>query len=225
MSPTSRAPSLTDRHTESLRRMILTGELRPGEVVVEPRLAELFESSKTPVREALKRLADEGLISVLPKKGYLVRPMTPQDLAEVLDMRMLLEPHAAAEAARLADGAVIERLRDQLQRQDTVGEDDPLGRTEHARCFHSEIARAARSTRLEAVLLRCFEEMVRAHHVLPELREHLVLPDEIDEHEEILSAIAEARPERAETAMRRHLRTIHGSISARMTAGSSLWRT
>lgn len=206
--------------------MILTGELSPGEVVVEPRLAEHFASSKTPVREALKRLADEGLISVLPKKGYLVRPMTPHDLAEVLDMRMLLEPHAAAEAARRADGAAVERLRDHLQRQDEVDEDDgPLGRTQQARHFHAEIARASRNSRLESTLHRCFEEMVRAHHVLPELREHLQLPDEVREHEEILTAIAQGRPQQAEAAMGGHLRTIHGSISARMAVASSLWQS
>src|SRR5699024_5545042 len=109
-----KAGPLGTRLVEDLRQVIVAGELQPGQVRSEQRVAERFGISKPPVREALHLVAAEGLISVLPKKGYLVRPMTSQDLREVTDMRMLLEPHAASEAARFANGDAIAHMRHML---------------------------------------------------------------------------------------------------------------
>lgn len=199
---------------DELRSMILTGSLAPGSVVIEADLAVRFDSSKTPVREALRQLTAEGLVTVLPKKGYLVRAMTQQDLTEVLDLRMLLEPHAAAECARFADAETIQRLRQCIDRQETAGPADPMARTERARSFHLEIAYASRSSRLITMLQKCHEEMVRAHHVIPQLRDHLGNPRELEEHETIYRAIAGGRGELAAAHMRDHLRTIRSTIRA-----------
>lgn len=216
--------SLTATINERLRTMILTGELAPGQVVIESDLAERFDSSKTPVREALHQLVTEGLVSVLPKKGYLVRPMTQQDLTEVLDLRMLLEPHAAAECARFADAETIGRLRECLDRQEAAGPKNPMARTERARSFHLEIAHSARSTRLLSSLQRCYAEMVRAHHVLPQLCDHLGNPRELEEHEAIYKAITEGQSAAAAEAMRVHVRTIRSTMGVDLGAEALLWR-
>lgn len=204
--------------------MILTGELGPGEVVIEAELAAKFNSSKTPVREALRQLTTEGLVTVLPKKGYLVRVMTQQDLTEVLDLRMLLEPHAAAECARFADAHTIQRLRQCIDRQEAAGHAQPLARTERARSFHLEIAHSARSARLISMLQRCHEDMVRAHHIIPQLRNHLGNPRELEEHEAIYRAIADGRGALAAQRMREHLRTIRCTMGVDLGAEALLWR-
>ncbi|WP_394162522.1 GntR family transcriptional regulator, partial [Galactobacter valiniphilus] len=93
------ATSLAERLTATLRDRVITGVLAPGTVVIEPALAQEFQVSKTPVREALQRLTHEGLFEVLPKRGYLVRAMTQADLHDVVELRELLEPVAAAQVA------------------------------------------------------------------------------------------------------------------------------
>lgn len=206
-----------------LRRMILTGEFEPGEVLVEPRLAERFGTSKTPAREALHILAAEGLLTVLPKKGYLVQTMTQQDLQEVLDLRMLLEPHAAAEAARLRNEQAVARLRTILESQREVSQNDPLAAMRTAREFHRVIAQTAQNSRLEAQLLRSLDETARAHYVIPDLQAHMSTAEELVEHERIVEAIAQGDVTAAERAMRVHLRTIRAVTIGKLDRRSGLW--
>lgn len=94
------ASSLSERLTMELRERITTGLLAPGSLVIEPALAEEFQVSKTPVRESLRQLTSEGLLQLLPKKGYLVRAISVEDIHEVLELRILLEPRAAHQVAR-----------------------------------------------------------------------------------------------------------------------------
>jgi DNA-binding GntR family transcriptional regulator len=92
--------SLTEQAYEALRDDILHSRLPPGSPIAEAILAERFGVSKTPVREALRLLAHDGLVLVLPRKGYVVRPLGFDDVAEVFSLRILLEPGVAADAAR-----------------------------------------------------------------------------------------------------------------------------
>jgi DNA-binding GntR family transcriptional regulator len=81
---------------EAIKHSILTGELSPGQALVESDLAERLGVSKTPVREALKTLAGTGLVEMLPYKGVTVRAVNRQAARAIYDMRLLLEPVAAA---------------------------------------------------------------------------------------------------------------------------------
>lgn len=92
--------SLAARVYQELRDDILHLRLRPGQAVVEPELAQRFAVSKTPVREALGLLARDGLVLVLPHKGYVIRPVGYDDVSEIFTLRALLEPEIAAQAAR-----------------------------------------------------------------------------------------------------------------------------
>ncbi len=203
--------------------MILTGELKPGEVLVETRLAERFRLSKTPVREALHILAAEGLVTVLPKKGYLVQTMSPQDLGEVLDLRMLLEPHAAAEAARYATPRTASTLRAALDLQRKFTDGDALDAMGAARDFHLAVAEGARSTRLTAALVRVLDDMARAHHVLPGLQDQMAHPQELAEHEAIMEAIAAGDGTAAARAMRTHLSSVRTTVLDHLQRTSALW--
>lgn len=219
VAPSPKGPRLL----ADLRRMILTGQLAPGEVLVEPRLAERFGLSKTPVREALHILAAEGLVTVLPKKGYLVQTMSGQDLGEVLDLRMLLEPHAAAEAARQATAGTVPALLSALDRQRELTGGDPLEAMGAAREFHLAVAGEARNARLVAALERVLDDMARAHHVLPGLQSQMAHPHELAEHEAIIEAIAAGDGPAAGQAMRRHLHSVREAVLENLQRTSTLW--
>lgn len=92
-------PSQADRIYRELRVSIVLAELRPGSVMVEGALAERFGASKTPVREALRQLQHDGMVTVLPRKGYVVSSFGLDDLLNVYALRALLQPPLAAAAA------------------------------------------------------------------------------------------------------------------------------
>ncbi|MFE9448454.1 GntR family transcriptional regulator [Streptomyces sp. NPDC006739] len=96
--PGALPPSRTEAVLETIKHAILTGELKPGQALVEAELAERLGVSKTPVREALKTLAGSGLVVMLPYKGVTVRAVDEELARAVYDMRLLLEPVAAGRA-------------------------------------------------------------------------------------------------------------------------------
>ncbi|MBZ6373899.1 GntR family transcriptional regulator [Kocuria palustris] len=214
MVSAQKKPSLKAEIAAALRSQILEGALQPGERVIEPELAQRFGASKTPVREALQLLVAEGLVEVLPKKGYRIRGMELTDLGEVLELRTLLEPRAAARCARWADPEQVEDLTRRWEAQRDAPGLEPLERTLRARDFHAGIAQAAGSHRMSVILEGLHHEMVRAHHVLPQLRWHLSEEIELREHRGILAAITAGDPERAEAAMRTHMDSIRESLGA-----------
>src|SRR4051794_3237533 len=95
-------PSLTEQAVGILRREILTTRMRPGETLSESAVAQQLELGKAPVRAALARLAEEGLVQAVPRRGWIVSLVTIRDIHEVFGLRLLLEP----EAARMATGRV-----------------------------------------------------------------------------------------------------------------------
>src|SRR2546430_1178294 len=105
--------SRTEFVLATVRQMILTGELAPGQQLVETDLAELFGVSKTPVREALKTLAGSGLVTMSQFKGASVRIVDADMAFAVYDLRLALEPAAVARAVRA--GADFEKASDALE--------------------------------------------------------------------------------------------------------------
>jgi DNA-binding GntR family transcriptional regulator len=125
-------PSRTEAVLEFIKHGILTGELKPGQALVEAELAEQLEVSKTPVREALKTLAGSGLVIMSPYKGAAVREVDQAHARGVYDMRLLLEPAAAARsttAGRIGHGA-----EEALERADRAA--DTADRSLANRAFH-----------------------------------------------------------------------------------------
>ena len=94
--------SLTEQVYDALKREILTARLRPSQPLIENELAARFGVSKTPIREALRLLVQDGWIVVLPRKGYLVAPLSLEDVREVFALRLLLELQVTGEAASQA---------------------------------------------------------------------------------------------------------------------------
>src|SRR4051812_36572022 len=94
-----------------LRRLIIAGELRPGQRVNQEDLAERIGVSVAPVREALRALEQEGQVTYLPRRGYFVTELRVEDLREIYELRQVLEERAARAALPTLDDEALERLR------------------------------------------------------------------------------------------------------------------
>jgi DNA-binding GntR family transcriptional regulator len=125
-------PSRTVVVLDAIRHAILTGELRPGQGLVEADLAAVLGVSKTPVREALKTLAGAGLVTMSPYKGATVRTVDDDLVRSVYDLRLLLEPEAVRRA--VARGGSWDAARQALERSGQAA--DPAGRSLGNRDFH-----------------------------------------------------------------------------------------
>jgi DNA-binding GntR family transcriptional regulator len=145
-----------DRVYTRLRADILDGVHPPGARLGEAELAEVTGSSRTPVREALRRLEVEGLVEVLPHRGARVPDWTPEDLEEIYDLRMLLEGAAARRAATRVTASDVDRMDELCRQMDEAvepGAGQDLDRVAELNAeFHDVIRVAAASGRLVSML-------------------------------------------------------------------------
>lgn len=183
---------------------ILTGELPPGSTVSEKQLAELLGVSRTPVHNAVLQLVKDGLVTQEANHRPVIGRVSESDVDEIFDMRRLLEGEAARRAASRMDRSTLSKLRaaaDLLARQGT--RTHALARwADFDDLFHEAIAAACGSQRLAADIRRY--RMV--HHALNRLRmtEDLI-PQALQEHIAILSALEARDEDRAAAAMDEHL--------------------
>jgi DNA-binding GntR family transcriptional regulator len=94
-----KSPTLVDKVYDKIKQEIIANRLHPGEPLLEEKLAESIRASRTPIREALRRLNHEGLVRIVPNKGAFVRVVTPRDIREIYEVREALEGFAAGQAA------------------------------------------------------------------------------------------------------------------------------
>lgn len=184
-----------------LRDYIITAKLMPGERLLEERLAGQLGISRTPLREALSRLQQEGLVIRLPSGGVKVAPVRREEILEIYAIRIALESQAARGAAERISADDIARLQEILGQVRAIPTERPVERVQAARRFHAGIARAARRPRLFSLLVGLWDEIVRFRIVNAMHRR-----DGADaEHTAILARLAAGDPRGAEAAMRRHL--------------------
>lgn len=202
--PGAERESASERVRRLIRTQILTAQLSPGEIVLEAELAKNFGVSKTPVREALQMLTVEGLVTVLPRKGYMVRTLSINDVRDVMELRLILEPPLLASAARNTSDELVAELRSLLDQQFNP-DLDLEGRVQAAREFHLTCARASRNARAATLVRILTDEINRLHHLMPMVEDHISSPTERAAHEAILDSIARSDAAAAESQMREHL--------------------
>lgn len=209
----SKPQPLTERIHQRLREDILHARLQPGQTILEPDLAARFGVSKTPVREALRLLAQDGWVVVLPRKGYLIRPLGLDDLREVFHLREMLEPGFAAEAARRSEGREVAGIREAVDAQRSAGDNVDLALASAA-SFHVRIAELAGSARGAKIVATLVDEVTRLHYLVPSLAAHIESREELDAHDQIVGAIESANQREAFRAMRDHLRATDRALVA-----------
>lgn len=198
-------PSRTVAVLEAIKHAILTGELRPGQALVETDLAEVLGVSKTPVREALKTLAGAGLVIMNPYKGAAVRVVDDELARHVYDARRLLEPEALARA--VTRGHDWQHAHQALHRADHAP--DQAERSLANRDFHRELYAGCGNPLLEKMLddLRDQTALVSATAWRRE-PDHARTPGwehEAAEHRAMLRAAQDGEAERAARLLRHHI--------------------
>lgn len=164
--PTGRGASATDSAYEHIKNLILTSELAPGEELREAALTESTGFGRSPVREALRRLVQEGFVEVRPRQGYRVSVVTLANVRDLFEMRLLLEPAAVELAALRAPEEELAALH-ALAHETYVHGDQRSYELflQHNREFHVRIARATGNERLARSLQVLLEEMQRLFFV------------------------------------------------------------
>ena len=196
--------SLMEGVAAELRTRINSGKLKPGDRLVEWSLASHMGISRAPVREALRQLEFEGLVASRPRRGYIVRDHSPAELFEIYDLRSLLEPTLAREAARHVNPKQLGEIFSALERMRVgAAANDVTAVVAADREFHAAIGRMANRP-LTAQIFVMLNDQVRRFTLLMN-QSYTDLGVLIAEHEAIVAAIAEGDDERASSEMREHL--------------------
>lgn len=205
------APSLSDEAYLRIRDLIVSLELRPGAIVSERELMERLRLGRTPVREALRTLAQEKLVEVYPRRGIFVSGVNVRDLASLSEVRVVLESHAAALAAERAtaeERRAAGALADELER--VAGEHDERRLIELDQRIHRHVYRCTHNPFLEATLNEYYVLTLRIWFLA--LDRVARLDAAVQEHRELMEAIGDGDPKRAESTMRRHVRGFEQAI-------------
>jgi DNA-binding GntR family transcriptional regulator len=204
--------SLRDQAYSAVKRRIITMRYRPGEYLNEARISDDLGIGRTPVHQALDRLRLEGMVDIIPRKGVIVRPVSLDEVLELIEIRLVNEPYCAALAARRATSEEIAAMQAVLTRTDEhITAHDLEALMDLDREFHMGISRAAKNRVLAELLLQLHERSLRfwfislndPHHLLQVRREH----------GEVLQAIAERDCDAAAVTIRAHIESFRNTIT------------
>jgi DNA-binding GntR family transcriptional regulator len=203
------APPLSERAYAAIRELIVSLELPPGAVINERALIERLGIGRTPVREALRRLAHERLVEIHPRRGMFVTSVEVRDLSALCEVRLALEPIAARLAARRATVSEREELDDLVRALDRPGE-APRALMALDERIHRAIYRCAHNPFLEATLEQYYVLALRIWYVaLDRTRE---LGGAVQEHQELLLAIGDGDAPTASRLMREHVQNFEDAM-------------
>jgi DNA-binding GntR family transcriptional regulator len=197
-------PALYMEVAERLRQRIFSHELEAGAWIDEQALAETYGISRTPLREALKVLASEGLVTLKPRRGCYVTELAERDLDDIFPLMAMLEGRCAFEAtqkAAPADLRRLEKLHEALERHAASGDANRFFETNHE--FHLALQELSGNRWLKQVIedLRKVLKLTRRDSLRLEGR----LKQSLEEHRSILAAIRERDAASAEALMHAHL--------------------
>lgn len=209
---------LTERVYQALRSAIISCRLRPGEPLQEARLVKQLGVSKTPVREGLVRLAQTGLVTWTPYRGYAVSEVTSDDVREISQLRAVLEGLAAREASlRLTDRQLdeLDELASLSTKQAVVGDTSEAAELGHA--IHVAIYENCGNSRLRASIERLNDEFDRMRMLAGRPTDRR--PE--DEHAAVVSVLRGRDPDRAESVLRAHVIHVFDHLQRDLTHRSS----
>jgi DNA-binding GntR family transcriptional regulator len=205
---------------ETIRNAIISGDLKPGERVMEVQMAESLGVSRTPVREAIRKLELEGLVIMLPRKGAYVSDLSVKDLTEVMEIRASLEGLAAGLASIRIDEAEIEDLEVRaLKFHKSIEDDDVDVLILRDLEFHDAIFRASRNERLIQLNNNLTEQVQRFREIYHK-KVHKS-KETSKEHYEIVEAISNRDVDKAEKLARIHIENAEKSILKTMEGKNS----
>lgn len=204
---------------ESLREAIISGVLKPGERLMEVQLAEEMGVSRTPVREAIRKLELEGFVVMVARKGAYVAGISLKDVTDVFEIRAALEGLAAALAAeRITDEEIEEMERVLVRKAALIEANDLSSLVEKDTEFHELIYKASRNERLMQIVSNLREQINRFRAV------SLASPgrgrEALEEHKKIVEAISSRNPALAQSLAQEHIENAEQALLEAMRRNS-----
>ncbi|HEF4768885.1 GntR family transcriptional regulator [Burkholderia multivorans] len=205
------ATSLAERAYALIRRDIVTMRLKPGAALNEADLVARTGIGRTPVHQAVHRLVLEGLLSVIPRKGLMVQPLSLDEIVAVIDVRRINEAHCAELAARHATPDDLAALAVLLDAGQACAEQhDVEGMMELDRAFHQTIAAAARNAVLADILRGLHDRSLRFWFVTLSEPHHLA--DVQREHRALFERLSARDAAGARAAVERHIDSFRSTL-------------
>ena len=213
-------PNLKEAVYQRLKESIVRGEISPGSKLVETQISQKLGVSRTPLREAISRLGQEGLLEVVPRHGTFVRKQSVNEILESLEIREALEGLAARLAARHATPEIVQKMKNCFSDFSPKNVEKSIKEyaQENVR-FHHLVIQASQNRRLIGLIRNLYDQMdmVRLHTI--------VLPgrarNSLAEHREIIRLIEKKRGDLAEKLLRYHIRGLRKAVKDYPNLGTS----
>ena len=204
--------SLRDLAYEAIKFRIITCAFKPGEYVNEARISTVLGLGRTPVHQAIDRLMLEGMVQVIPRKGVIVKPVSLDEVMQIIEARFIVEPQGVRLTAERADENDIAGLTDILARaQQWTAVRNVQQMMLLDREFHQVLVRAARNDVFADILNKLHERSLRFWFIsLTDIGHHGVVQQE---HQAILQAIRDRDLDAAEQAMRQHIESFRNNVA------------
>ncbi len=202
---------LRDLVFEALREAILSGELKPGERMMEVQLAEEMGVSRTPVREAIRKLELEGLVVMIPRKGAYVAGLSLKEAADVFEVRASLEGLAAAlTAERITDDEIdaMEKILEEIS--SAVENSDVETVIKKDAEFHNVLFSATRNAQLAQIISNLKEKIDRFR--IQSFSNPSRIMSILEEHRKIVDAIKDRDSDRAEQLTKEHIEKVEINV-------------
>ena len=195
---------LRDVVFNTLRTSILTGELKPGERLMEIHLADKLGVSRTPIREAIRKLELEGLVVMIPRKGAEVAKITVRDLKDALEVRMAIDSLSVKLACeRLDENDKTEIKQACVAFREAVKSKNVQAIVEGDERFHNTIYRASKNQKLITIAMNLREQVYR--YRFEYVKDFSYHENLIREHDQITEAILKGDVETAQKIMKEHI--------------------
>jgi DNA-binding GntR family transcriptional regulator len=197
--------TLSNSVCQYLENAILDGRLEAGIRLVERDLAEKFNVSRPPIREAIRQLNTEGLVKIVPRKGAVVARISAKDVEEIYGVKILIEGFAAREAAKRMTEAELRKLKSLINKMALEIERENVFRyVKLAEEFHDLINKAAGNDKLYEIYKRLSKQIVC--HKINYLSASRGLRRSFEEHKKIFETLSQRDPERVESCIKQHIK-------------------
>lgn len=211
--------SLRDVAYQAIKHRIITCVFKPGDYLNEAYISTLLRLGRTPVHQAIDRLVLDGLVEVIPRKGVIVRPISFDEVMQIIETRLHIEPWSVRLAAERAKDKDVTAMQDILARAErATAAHDVEKMMLLDREFHLTLARATRNDVLAEILRKLHERSLRFWFIsLVDASHHGEVQDE---HHDIVQAIKNRKLDAAESAMRSHIESFRRSITHMCESGN-----
>jgi DNA-binding GntR family transcriptional regulator len=199
--------SLREIICEKIREEITYGKLSPGERLLESKLVEQFKTSRSPIREALRQLESEGLISFERNKGITVPKLSVEEVNEIYDLRMLLESYAAYLSVEKTERDDVAYLKDLFRRMKTASKEyDLVSWIQNNTLFHNFFHENCGSKTLDQILVNLKRRVHRYQYTIIRIPDHF--KEYLEQHEGVLRGYEEKNAKMVERYVKLHIKTI-----------------